>query len=80
MAPRLGPANDPNGQTDASIDTEIAWDQEFAAANGLTNYSPAVVITGEHSGIENPNMPAALHNVASTSSPPTRHVSPSSTR
>ena len=57
------PANDPNGQTDASIDTEIAWDQEFAAANGLTNYSPAVVITGEHSGIENPNMPAALHNV-----------------
>ena len=60
------PANDPAGQTDASIDTEIAWDQAFAAANGLTNYSPAVVITGEHSGIENPNMPAALHNVGVT--------------
>jgi len=51
------------GNTDSSIDTEIAWDQAFAKANGLTNYSPAVVITGEHSGIENPNMPSALAGV-----------------
>ncbi len=57
------PANDPTGTTDDSIDTEIAWDQAWAKANGLTNYSPSVVITGEHSGIENPNMPAALANV-----------------
>jgi len=28
------------GNTDSSIDTEIAWDQAFAKANGLTNYSP----------------------------------------
>ncbi len=45
---------------DSSIVQEIALDQAFAAANGLTNYSPAVVVTGEHSGLENPNMPAAL--------------------
>jgi hypothetical protein len=57
------PANDVAGTTDASIDTEIAWDQAWAKANGLTNYSPSVVITGEHSGIDNPNMPAALANV-----------------
>jgi hypothetical protein len=52
-----------SGTTDASIDTEIGWDQAFAAANHLTNFSPATVVTGEHSGIENPNMPAALASV-----------------
>ena len=36
-------------------------DQAFAAANGLTNYDPSAVVTGEHSGLENPNMAAALH-------------------
>ena len=45
---------------DASIDQEIGEDQAFAAANGLTNYNPAAVVTGEHSGLENPNMTAAL--------------------
>jgi hypothetical protein len=54
------PAADPTGSTDASIQTEIAWDQAFAAANALPNYSPSVAITGEHSGVENPNMPGAL--------------------
>jgi hypothetical protein len=54
------PASDPSGTTDASIQTEIAWDQAFAAANGLPNYTSAAVVTGEHSGVENPNMPAAL--------------------
>src|SRR5664279_5526876 len=54
------PASDPSGTTDASIQTEIAWDQAFAAANALPNYTPAAVVTGEHSGIENPNMPSAL--------------------
>src|ERR1035438_1005353 len=54
------------GNTDTSIDTEIGWDQAFAKANGLTNYSKSVVITGEHSGIENPNMPSALAGVGVT--------------
>ena len=48
----MGPRERPGRPDDASIDTEIAWDQEFAAANGLTNFSPAVVITGEHSDRE----------------------------
>ncbi|MGA2827584.1 MAG: putative Ig domain-containing protein [Streptosporangiaceae bacterium] len=51
---------------DSSIEQEIGLDQAFAAANKLTNYSPAVVVTGEHSGIENPNMPAALAGVGVT--------------
>ena len=45
----------------SSIAQEIGLDQAFAAANGLTNYTPAAVVTGEHSGVENPNMPAALN-------------------
>ena len=45
---------------DSSIGQEIGLNQAFAAANGLTNYTPAALVTGEHSGIENPNMPAAL--------------------
>jgi hypothetical protein len=45
---------------DASIEQEIGQDQAFATANGLTNFNPAAVVTGEHSGIENPNMPSAL--------------------
>jgi hypothetical protein len=60
------PANDPANTTDDSIDTEIALDQAWATANDLPNYSPSVVVTGEHSGIENPNMPAALANVGIT--------------
>jgi hypothetical protein len=51
---------------DSSIEQEIGLDQAFAAANGLTNYTPAAVVTGEHSGIENPNMPAALAGVGVT--------------
>jgi hypothetical protein len=45
---------------DSSIEQEIGLDQAFAAANGLTNYDRAAVVTGEHSGVENPDMPAAL--------------------
>ena len=48
-------------QPDSSIEQEIGLDQAFAAANGLTNYTPAAVVTGEHSGVENPNMPSALN-------------------
>ncbi len=45
---------------DASIEQEIGLDQAFAAANGLPNYTPAALIMGEHSGVENPNTPAAF--------------------
>ena len=51
---------------DSSIEQEIGLDQAFAAANGLTNYTPAAVVTGEHSGLENPNMPAALADTGVT--------------
>ena len=46
---------------DSSIEQELGLDQAFAAANGLTSYTPAAVVTGEHSGVENPNMPSALN-------------------
>jgi hypothetical protein len=55
-----------SSQPDSSIDQEIGLDQAFAAANNLTNYSPAAVVTGEHSGIENPNMPGAASDVGLT--------------
>ena len=45
---------------DSSIEQEIGMDQAFAADNSLPNYNAAAVVTGEHSGIENPNMPTAL--------------------
>jgi hypothetical protein len=45
---------------DASIEQEIGMNQAFAAANGLPNFTPAAVVTGEHSGIENPNTPSAF--------------------
>ena len=64
---------------DSSIDQEIGLNQAFAAANGLTNFTPAAVVTGEHSGVENPNMPAALAAWASPPSPRTPPASPSST-
>jgi hypothetical protein len=43
-----------------SIEQEIGLDQAFAAANGLSNYDPSVMVSGEHSGLENPNMAAAF--------------------
>ncbi len=43
-----------------SIEQEIGLDQAFAAANGLSNYDPSVVVSGEHSGLENPNSAAAF--------------------
>ena len=51
---------------DASIDAELGLDQAFAAANNLPNYSPSAVVTGEHSGLENPNMPGALADAGIT--------------
>ena len=55
-----------SGSADLSIEQEIGLDDAFAAANGLTNFTPSAVVTGEHSGVENPNMPAALAGVGIT--------------
>jgi hypothetical protein len=51
---------------DSSIDQEIGLDVAFAQANGLTNFSPSAVVTGEHSGLENPNMPTAFADMGIT--------------
>ena len=65
---------------DSSIEQEIGLDQAFAAANALPNYTPAAVVTGEHSGLENPNMTAALAGPGSPRSPRTARGSRRSTR
>jgi len=49
-----------------SIGQEIGLDDAFAANNGLTNWAPSAVITGEHSGLENPNLPSALTSLGVT--------------
>ncbi|MFI9383574.1 putative Ig domain-containing protein [Kutzneria sp. NPDC052558] len=49
-----------------SIGQEIGLDDAFAVNNGLTNWSPSAVVTGEHSGLENPNMPAAVAGLGVT--------------
>ena len=46
---------------DSSIEQEIGLNDAFAAANGLTHFSTSALVTGEHSGLENPNMAAALN-------------------
>ncbi len=51
---------------DSSIDQEIGLDVAFAQANGLSNFSPSAVVTGEHSGLENPNMPTAMADMGIT--------------
>lgn len=45
---------------DSSIEQEIGLDDAFAVNNGLTNYTTSSLVTGEHSGLENPNMPQAM--------------------
>jgi hypothetical protein len=54
------PASDGGGTNDGSIEDEIGLNQAFAAANDLPNFTASTVVTGEHSGIESPNMPTAL--------------------
>jgi hypothetical protein len=54
------PASDGGGHNDGSVEDEIALNQAFATANALPNFNAAAVVTGEHSGIESPNMPTAL--------------------
>jgi hypothetical protein len=49
-----------------SINQQIGLDDAFAQANGLTNWSPDAVVTGEHSGLESPNMPTAFTDMGIT--------------
>jgi hypothetical protein len=51
---------------DSSVDQEIGLDDAFAKANGLTNFSASAVVTGEHSGVESPNIPTAFSNMGIT--------------
>ena len=51
---------------DSSIGQEVGLDDAFAANNGLTNFSPASLVTGEHSGLENPNLATALQGLGVT--------------
>ncbi|MDH6109639.1 hypothetical protein P3T36_000410 [Kitasatospora sp. MAP12-15] len=48
---------------DSSIEQEIGLDDAFAANNGLTDFSSHSVVTGEHSGLENPNTPQAFSDL-----------------
>ncbi len=50
----------------SGIGQEIGLDDAFAVNNGLTNWSAGALITGEHSGLENPNMPTAMANLGIT--------------
>jgi hypothetical protein len=54
------PAAGAGGTADDSIQAEIGLNQAFAKNNDLPNFNAAAVVTGEHSGIESPNMPTAL--------------------
>jgi hypothetical protein len=59
----------------ATIQSEITQNNQFAQANALPGYNKAVLVTGEHSGIgtsnpvvaPNPSMAAALTNTGVTS-------------
>ncbi len=51
---------------DSSIDAEIGLDDAFAANNGLTNFTPSAIVTGEHSGLESPNIGAAFADMGIT--------------
>ncbi len=68
---RASAAPTPAGSAPPTIEQEIGLDQAFAAANGLTDlpaaqYTQDALVTGEHSGVENPNMPTALNAVGVT--------------
>ena len=43
-----------------SIEGQIGLDVAFAKNNGFTSFNSNAVVTGEHSGLESPQMPAAM--------------------
>jgi hypothetical protein len=44
----------------SALVSEISKNQTFARTNKLPNFDKTELVTGEHSGLDNPNMPAAL--------------------
>ncbi len=50
-------ASDPT----TSIEGQIGLDVAFAQNNGLAGFKADALVTGEHSGLENPNMAAAMN-------------------
>ena len=56
---QLGPGHQHDTRTPPSS-RRSAWTRPSPPPTSCTNYTPAAVVTGEHSGLENPNMPAAL--------------------
>jgi hypothetical protein len=72
--PSLGAPN-PGAPSSATIQQEISRNVQWAQTNALPNFDPAVLVTGEHSGIgtsnppvaPNPNMAGALNAQGITS-------------
>jgi hypothetical protein len=50
----------------AEIKSEITQNNSWASANRLPNFDPKTLVTGEHSGLDNPNMPQALSETGVT--------------
>jgi hypothetical protein len=50
----------------AEIKSEITQNNNWASANRLPNFDPKTLVTGEHSGLDNPNMPQALSETGIT--------------
>lgn len=51
----------------AEITSEISQNTSWATANKLPNFDSKTLVTGEHSGLDNPNMPHALTELGITS-------------
>jgi hypothetical protein len=50
----------------AEIRDEIVKNINYNAAKGLTGFHEPTLVTGEHSGLDNPNLPAALQGLVAT--------------
>jgi len=55
-----------SGTPQTSVDQEVGLNDAFAANNGLTNFTPTAIVTGEHSGLESPNIGAAWADMGIT--------------
>jgi len=69
--PALNTAGDPSlgcavFTPTTTIVSEISKNQAFARTNKLPGFDKAALVTGEHSGLDNPNMPAALSQTGIT--------------
>jgi hypothetical protein len=50
----------------STLVSEISKNQAWARTNKLPNFDRSELVTGEHSGLDNPNMPAALQQTGIT--------------